>query len=308
MRWQLLDRADLENSATISVPMLNQYISQSQKRLFNMLVAAYGNDYFVAPLFQFNTSSGQYYPLPDGKLITVGGSTPAPACFKLLGVDLQYPASPTGFVTLRRFEEIERNRAMWPNTAVNFLGNTNLRYRLSGTNIEFIPIPMSAQLIQLKYIQKPSSLQFLPTCATTAGSAVITMADVGDLSVGMSCYGPGIPSTTVPTILSINTGANTVTISANVLAGYPIVTLAFWTDAVTIDGIAGWEEFIILDGAIKARIKQEEPVEELVQERASMIAEIEGLAEGRDVGQACHVSDVLSINGMGDGGDGWENL
>ncbi len=168
---------------------------------------------------------------------------------------------------------------------------------------------MAGQLVQLKYIPKPPSLQFLPTCATTLNLATVTMADVGDLSVGMSAYGPGVQSGT--TISSINTGTNTVTLSAVVQATQPIVTLAFWTDAVTIDGVAGWEEFIIIDAAIKAKVKQEQDTADLRIQKQEMVADIQSMAEGRDAGQAHHVSDALAANGglFGDGGspgDGWD--
>lgn len=302
LRLQAQDRADLENSQAISTPAWNQYISQSHKRLFNKLVEAYGNDYFIAPLFQFAVGSSQYYPLPNGKIATIGSTTPAPALFKILLVMLQYSAAPSGWVTLKRFEDIETNQYAWPNTAVNFLGITNLKYRLSGDNLEFIPVPMSGQVVQLKYIQKPTSLQWLPTCAITLGSATALTPDAGDLSVGMSVYGSGIQPNT--TVLSIDTtvSPNVVILSRAALQTSPYATLAFWVDSTTVDGISGWEEFIIIDAAIKARIKQEQDINDLVAQRNDMVTEIEGLAEGRDAGQAHHVSDVLSINGWGESG------
>lgn len=303
LRLQAQDRADLENSEAISTPAWNQYLSQSRKRLFDMLVAAYGNDYNVAPLFQFAVGSSQYYPLPNGNLPSLGSTTNAPALYKLLGVDLQYTGAPSGWVTLRRFEEIERNKYAWPNTAVNYLGYSNLKYRLSGDFIEFIPVPASGQLIQLKYIQKPASLQFLPTCAATLNSNVVTTPDASDLSLGMSAYGPGIQTGATVTAIDLGTTPNQVTLSAPVLQTLPIVTYAFWTDAVTIDGIAGWEEYIIIDAAIKARVKQEQDVADLRIQKAEMVAAIEGMAEGRDAGQAHHVSDAMSANG--DGFDGF---
>lgn len=305
LRLQAQQRADLENSGAVSVPEWNQYISQSHKRLFDKLVGAYGNDYYVAPLFLFNVGNSQYYPLPDGTIISTDATTSAPALYKLLGVDLQYAAAPTGWVTLKRFEEIERNQYAWPNTSVNFLGITNLKYRLSGTQLEFIPVPMAGQVIRLKYIPKPNSLQFLPTCATTLGAVIVTTPDAGDITVGMSVYGPGISTIAPVTVTAVNTGVipNQITLSSAVQQTAPIVTLAFWTDAVTIDGVSGWEEFIVIDAAIKARIKQEQPVEDLRTEKQEMTADIESMAEGRDAGQAHHVSDVISINGWGSDGD-----
>ena len=303
LRLQAFQRSDLEGSGTISVPEMNQYISQSYKRLYDLLVSAYGNEYYVAPYFQFILNAAQLYPLPDGKLISLGQTLPAPALYKLIGVDLQYSSSPTGFVTLKRFEEIERNRYSYPNTSVNMLGYTNLRYRISGKNLEVVPLPASGQLVQLKYIPQPTSLQFLPACGITLNSMTVTMADVGDLSVGMSVYGPGIlPATTITAVDLI---ANTVTISNAALSTLPVVTLAFWIDSVIMDGVSGWEEYIVIDAAIKARCKQEEDVTELRNQKAEMVADIASMAEGRDVGQAHHVSDAMGTMFFDDGyGDG----
>ncbi len=311
LRPQAIDRADMESNPAISTPIWNQYISQSYKRLYNKLVGAYGNDYYVAPLFQFNLNSSQYYPLPNGQLISLNATTPAPALYKLLGVDLQYSASPTGWVTLKRFEEIERNKYAYPNTAVNLLGYTNLKYRVSGDNLEFIPIPMSSQLAQIKYIPKPNSLQFILTCATVLGSPIVQLTDVTDLSTGMNAatlFVNGSPIADGTTILSIDTVLNQVTLSSNALATMPVVSIAYWTDAVTFDGIAGWEEYVVVDAAIKAGIKQENDVSELRVEKLEMNAEIESMAEGRDAGQAHHVSDVLGANGYGgDTGGGYDD-
>lgn len=309
LRLQAQDRADLENSAAISTAAWNQYISQSYKRLYDMLVSAYGDDYYIANLFQFNlgggTQSSQYYPLPDGTIPTLNSTTPAPALYKLLNVDLLYTAAPSGFVTIKRFEEIDRNKYAWPNTAINFLGYTNLKYRISGTNIEFIPAPMAGQTIQLKYIPKPTSLQFLPTCGITLNSAVISTTDTTDLQVGMSVYGPGIQIGT--TVLSLT--SNTVTMSLPALSTAPVLAIAFWIDSVIIDGVSGWEEYIIIDAAIKARVKQEQSVDDLRVQKEEMVNDIQIMSQGRDVGQAQHTSDVLGANGygydgFGDGGGG----
>lgn len=301
MRLQAQQRANLEGSNQIVTSEWNQYISQSYKRLYDMLIAAYGNEYFVAPLFQFTVGSSQYYPLPDGTLTTIGGTSPAPALYKLIGVDLQYSGAPNGWVTMERFEEIQRNQFAWPNTAVNLLGITNLKYRISGTNIEFIPVPMSGQVVQLKYIPVPTSLQFMPTCSITNTSTAVTTTDTGDLAVGMNVYGTGIPSGA--TISAIGS-ATAFTLSAAATATNTTAILSCWTDAVTFNGISGWEEYVIIDAAIKALVKQQQPVEDLSLQKAQMVKDIESMAEGRDVGQACHVSDVLGISSFGSGGYG----
>lgn len=228
-----------------------------------MLVSAYGNDYSVQVPYQFTINGSNFYPLPSD-------------FYKLLGVDLQSSASSTGWVTLKRFEFIERNRYSFAS-----------------------PLPLSNSTAQLWYVPEPTPLQFIPTCATTASSTTVTVNDVADITVGMSVYSDVnfsiIPDNT--TVISINAGANQVTLSNSALLTKPIIPLFFWTDAATVDGISGWEEFIVIDAAIKAGIKQETDLQYAIAQRQDMIQHIESMAEGRDIGQAHHVSDALATGG-----------
>lgn len=260
LRIQAQQRSDLENNPNVSTPEWNNYISKSYAKLYNKLVTAYGNDYFVQVPYQFAINSTQLYALP-------------PDFFKLLGVDLQYSASPTGWVTLKKFEFIERNKYSWLN-----------------------PIPISANIAQLWYIPKPTRLQFAPSCATTLTNATITTPDASDLVAGMNVYGNGIQTNTVINSINLITNPNQIVLSLPAQVTQVQAPIFFWNDSTTIDGIAGWEEFIIIDAAIKALIKQEQPIAELVAERQQMVADIEAEAEGRDAGQAHHVSDALSVN------------
>lgn len=257
LRLQAQDRADLDSSPNITTPMWNQYLSLEAKELYDLLIGAYGNDYSVQTPYQFQIPSTGLAPLPAD-------------FYKLLGVDLQYSSSPTGWVSLERFEFIDRNKFSSLSPAA-----------ISGT-------------ARIWYIPEPTSLQFVLVSATTAGSAVVTVSDVTPLTVGMSAAGAGIPDGA--TIQSINAVANQVTLSGVVQVTQPVVPLFFWTDATTIDGISGWEEYVILGAAIKAQIKQEQPIGELVTLKDAMKKRIEAMAEARDAGQAHHVSDLLSLN------------
>lgn len=298
LRLQSQQRADLVGSQAVSTPEWNQYISQSVKELMDMLIAAYGNDYYVADPYEITLNGASLYTLPADM-------------YKLLGVDLQYSGSPTGWVTLKRFEFIERNKYSFPNTPTTIMGTTSLRYRLVGEKLQLIPSNPAGQTARIWYIPKPTALQFMPACTTTLSSATVSMADVTDLTVGMSVDGPGIQASTV--ISSINTVANTLVMSKTAQATQSYATLSFWRDDTEIDGIAGWEEYVIIDAAMKAMTKQEEDITALLIQKKAMKDRIEGMSEGRDAGQAHHVSDVMGINsswddsgGFGSGsGGGW---
>lgn len=304
IRIQAQQRADLENNPAVSDPEWNQYISQSSKELRDLLTAAYGNNYYIANTWQFATTQAQAYQLPDGtpNFTDTTGSTAA-KFYKLIGVDLQYSASPNGWLTLRRFEWIERNRFAMPNTQTNWVGYTNLRYAINGNNLYLAPIPQAGQVVQVWYIPAPTSLQFMLSCGVTLNSSTVTLADTTGLKLGMSVYGNGIAANT--TISSL--GSTSLVVSSSVTATYASSILSFWSDSTTLDGIAGWEEYVVIDAAIKAQIKQEGPYEPLAGQKAEIKARIEGMAEGRDVGQAFHVSDVMGANGVwgGDDSGGW---
>lgn len=308
LRLQAQQRSDLVNNPAVTTPEWNNYISQSSKELYDMLVAAYGNDYYVATSYQFNLTNAQFYPLPDGtSSFTNSVGSQAAEFYKLLGVDLQYSSSPSGWVSLRRLEFIERNKYAYPNTSVNWNGYTNLRYRLEGNNIEFVPIPMAGQLARIWYVPAPTSLQFNLPCGSVLNTSTLTLSDTTGLRTGMNVYGTAIPSGT--TVNSV--GTTSVIVSNSISATLSSNILSFWSDSTNVSGISGWEEYIVIDAAIKAQIKQESDFSGLVMQKTAMTQRIEGMAEGRDAGQAHHVSDALGMNGffgdsgygMGGGGD-----
>lgn len=80
-------------------------------------------------------------------------------------------------------------------------------------------------------------------------------------------------------------------------------------DTDILDGISGWEDYVILDAARKMLLKQEQDTAELVNEKAAMIQRIEAAAENRDIAEPDTVSDSRRRNfgwgGDGDGGAGY---
>jgi hypothetical protein len=82
----------------------------------------------------------------------------APPFYKLIGVDLALQNASNGFVTINKFNFIDRNRFVYPNTASTIYGVFNLRYRLMGGNIEFIPTPSGNQQIRLWYVPRLKQL------------------------------------------------------------------------------------------------------------------------------------------------------
>lgn len=80
-------------------------------------------------------------------------------------------------------------------------------------------------------------------------------------------------------------------------------------DTDIIDGVSGWTEYIIIDAAIKARVKEESDVSALMMAKGAIIARIESAAENRDAGNPATIVDtqfggMWGPMGSGDGG-GW---
>lgn len=307
MRLAAQEASDFENNPAITTEAWNQFINQSYKRLFDLLVAAYGNEYHMAQAYQFTLSNVQMYALPDGSpnFRSVTGSI-APKFYKATGVDLQYSASPNGWVTIKNFEWIERNKFAYPNTTVNWSGYTNLRYRIQGNNLYIVPVPQVGQLAQLWYVPAPTNLQFrLPGYSVVGSNVIGSLTDTTGLSVGMQITANFTQGIIPQGSLVTAVGSTTVTMSNSALSNQSPFIFSSWNDGTLMEGISGWDQFVIVDAARKAMSKEEFDATDMKQERDAMLAEIQSMAEARDIGQAFHVSDVLGANAWsGYGGDG----
>lgn len=77
---------------------------------------------------------------------------------------------------------------------------------------------------------------------------------------------------------------------------YVVAPPSYATDgsdsAVTLDGIAGWEEFVVLDMAISAGSKEQASTQALERKQMEIKTRIEEMAENRTIGDAGHVIDV----------------
>jgi len=162
IRLRAKQRADREGSNFLSVSEWNFNINNSLFELYDLLIDAY-EDYFLSAPYQFTTNgSTSRYPLPDGKLTFTNTATnvveAAPAFYKLWGVDLAANTTPQGFVTMRKFNPMDRNKYFYPNSASTLYGVFNAQYRLLDKYIEFIPVPSGNQLIRLRYFPRLTML------------------------------------------------------------------------------------------------------------------------------------------------------
>lgn len=222
-------KADMVNSQFITIPEWNTYINNSAFELYDLLTTLYEDYYVTSPVtFATNGSSNQY------ALTTV-----APDFYKLVGVDCGLGTNNNAWVSLKKFDFISRNRYVYPQVTSTFLGVFNLRYRLVGSTLMFIPTPASGQYIRLWYI--PRMTQLLQ-------------------------------------------------------------------DTDILDGVNGWDEYVAVDAAIKALMKEESDISVLMAVKQGLIDRIRAAGMNRDAGIPDTISDIRSsverIGGYGWGGDG----
>jgi hypothetical protein len=173
IRLKAMQRADRVNSNFVTKSEWDSYINQAMFELYDILITTY-EDYYLAPPIQFVADGVTYqYPLPNGSNTFLMANTPSVSFvpqpfYKLMGVDLALNNATNAYVTINKFNFIDRNRFVYPNTASTLYGVFNLQYRVLGTNIEFIPTPTAGQSIRMWYIPRLPEL-LLDTDITSTG-------------------------------------------------------------------------------------------------------------------------------------------
>jgi hypothetical protein len=159
LRLQAQQRADRVGSEFVTLPEWNLYINKAAQELYDLLVTAY-EDYYLAPPYTFQTDGiNNTYELPNGVLVGTD-SVQTKQFYKLMGVDCGLANNNNARVTVHKYDFIERNRFVYPNITSTFLGVFNMRYRVMGNKLMFIPTPSAGQYITMWYIPRlPTLLQ-----------------------------------------------------------------------------------------------------------------------------------------------------
>lgn len=71
------------------------------------------------------------------------------------------------------------------------------------------------------------------------------------------------------------------------------------SDTDIIDGINGWEEYIVIDACIKALAKEESDVSVFMARKQEFKARLDSEIENRDAGSPAHIVDVLGRRARG---------
>ncbi len=164
LRLRAQQTADRVNSQFVTTSEWNAFIRIAMYELYDLLITSY-EDLFASTIAYINTDgTTQNYALPNGVDNYLGGTyggasgTPALAFYKLAGMDLGVNTSNNAWVTLLKFDFIERNKYVYPNSTSTIYGVYNMRYRLMGDFVNIIPTPAGNQQIRMWYSPKLPSL------------------------------------------------------------------------------------------------------------------------------------------------------
>lgn len=159
LRLRSQQTADRVGSNFVQTSEWNAFIRLALYELYDLLITSY-EDLFASEIVFIKTNgSTMNYPLPNGVDNYLGGTfggisgAPAPAFYKMAGMDLSVNTSTItpAFVTLRKFNFIDRNKYVYPNSTSSIYGVYNQAYRLMGNFINFIPTPAGNQQARMWY-------------------------------------------------------------------------------------------------------------------------------------------------------------
>jgi hypothetical protein len=165
LRLSSQQTCDRVNSNFVSMPEWNKFINLAADELYDLITTSYEDYQMYQPVYFLTNGQTSTYPMPDGvtPFYTAANNYTQtivpPPIYKLAGIDLGLNNAPNGFVTVSKYNFIDRNRYVFPNTASTIYGVFGLQYRFLGNTIRFIPQPSSSQPIGIWYI--PRRVQLL---------------------------------------------------------------------------------------------------------------------------------------------------
>jgi len=161
LRLRSQQTADRQNSQFVVNSEWNSMLRLAMYELYDILTDVYEDYNVCSPVFINTNGTSFQYALPNG-LNYLGGvlggtnGAPAPRLYKISGLDLGVNTSNNAWVTIHRFDWIDRNAFVYPNSTSTIYGVYNMRYRPMGANtytqqLSIIPTPAGNQQIRLWY-------------------------------------------------------------------------------------------------------------------------------------------------------------
>lgn len=166
LRLRSQQTADRENSQFVVNSEWNYMIRLAMYELYDILMTSY-EDYFADSYVTIQTDgTTDRYALPNGVNNYLGNASngvsgkPAGAFYKAAGMDLNVNTSTLtpSRVTLLKYNFIERNKYVYPNSTSTIYGVYNQRYRIMGRYLNLVPTPAGNQNLILWYSSRLPSL------------------------------------------------------------------------------------------------------------------------------------------------------
>lgn len=145
LRLDARQMTDTENDPHISDAELNRWINRGYGDLYDQLISMWGEDFFAAVQSPVITTDGvsDLYPLPVDHYKNL-------LCEMRNTMALTPNASAPAWITMHPFPLRDKNRYNLINFATYF-GYLNIRYRITGNNVQFAPVPQGGQVFRLWY-------------------------------------------------------------------------------------------------------------------------------------------------------------
>tara|TARA_R100001129_G_scaffold117670_1_gene81263 strand:- start:366 stop:1232 length:867 start_codon:yes stop_codon:yes gene_type:complete len=272
LRTLTRQRADMENSQFVDDTELTRYLNNSWGELYNLIGENFNEDYFTTSSTISLTSGTDSYSLPSD-------------FYKLRGVDLVVTS--TESVPLRRYNWAQRTRNSLTVYARDY------RYRLQKNSIVFTPVPSTSDSIKVFYIPSPRKLESVTPSGVTRGSTttytVSSHSFVADDVVNVS----GFLATDYNSQQTVQSVTAT-TIVTNLDSSALSAPTSIGTVESVFDFYTGWDEYIIVDSAIKMLVKEEQDVTGLMVQKNMLKERMITESQNRDAGEPQTVTDVVS--------------
>lgn len=308
LRAEVRQRADMVNSGFVSDWEVDRAVSQSWAQLYEQMCSS-GEDYYLKYV-DISATSGGFYDF-DPLNNSVSGQK-ATDVYQVRGVDAVYSDNCT--VNLPRFNWEERNiyaatpalTPYYPITAYRVMQNPVTQR----DSIQLIP-DNSNGISYLRVWYYPSARPVGYTATVTNGGSGLTNGTYYEVPVHGGA-GVGMTATVV-----IAGGAITSVVITDYTSGYTVPSWAFGftpnsiyagspnlgttVGTITVDSIDGrngWEEWVVVDAAIKLLAKEESDTSQLERESARLWARIMAALQNRDAGQGKRITDVAYNSGM----------
>lgn len=272
LRLLTRQRADQENSQFVNDTELTRYLNNSWGELYSLINENFNEDYFTTTSTVSMVSGTDTYDLPSD-------------FYKMRGVDLVVTS--TESVPLKRYNWAQRTRNALTVYARDY------KYRVQKGSIVFSPVPSTTDSVKLYYIPSPKRLLSKDTTAITRGTSTMWTTGSHEFVVGDLITGQNFLATDYNVDQTVTAvGANTVTTDLD-SSGLSDPT-SYGSIESRFDFYSGWDEYIIIDSAIKIMIKEEADATALLLQKNQIKERIITESQNRDAGEPEVVTDVVS--------------